>query len=156
MARKHVVTFVFVIAEGVCGREREAGNLWVSEAGEDSRLGDDGDLEGEAEAVVEEDVRNLGLGDIGVDAGHGICEGRLLKDLFPEFGEGGACAERSPSATCPEHSMALCRIGPQGGQVNRPSCTAFSRSALIFPASLHTYPSFACSYLSARANRFTT
>lgn len=103
MTREHgVAVTVVVVSEGVCGREWEPGNLWVGEPGEDGRLCDDGDLEGDAEVVVEEDVRDLGLRDVGVDSGHGICERRLLKDLFPELGEGGACTERSSLAICPK------------------------------------------------------
>lgn len=85
MAREHGVTFGIFSVEGVCSCEWEAGNLWVSKSRKDGRLGNDGDLEGEAEVIVEEDVRNLGLGDVGIDAGHGIGEGGLFEDLFPEF-----------------------------------------------------------------------
>lgn len=85
MAREHGVTFGIFGVEGVCSCEWEAGNLWVSKSGKDGRLGNDGDLEGEAEVVVEEDVRNFGLGDVGIDAGHGIGEGGLFKDLLPEL-----------------------------------------------------------------------
>lgn len=45
---------------------------------------------------------DFGLGDVGVDAGHGIGERGLLEDLFPELGERGTCVKHSLSAVCPE------------------------------------------------------
>lgn len=109
MTREHGVTFGTFGVEGVCSCKWEAGNLWVSEPGEDGRLGDDGDLEREAEVVVEEDVCNLGLGDVGIDTGHGIGEGGLFKDLFPELGEGGTYVNRSPLAI--PKSLTLNKMG---------------------------------------------
>lgn len=91
---------MIVVAEGVYGRERETGNLRVVKAGEDGRLGRDGDLEREAKVVVEEDVGDFGLGDIGVDTRHGVGKRRLLEDLFPEFRERSACGDCSLLVIC--------------------------------------------------------
>lgn len=70
---EQVVAFGFVVAEGGGGGEGEAGELRVDEGWEDGDFGDHRELEGESDAVVEEDVGDSGMRDIRVDPGEAIC-----------------------------------------------------------------------------------
>ena len=69
----------------------QAGELRVDDGGEDGNFGEHGELEGESDAVVQEDVGDPGVRDVGIYSRYRVRKTRFIHNLPPELREPCIC-----------------------------------------------------------------